>query len=199
MARKNVVFDIGNVLIDWRPCLKGFFGEEETAAVEEAVFGSGLWTSMDYGIEDDLKIIEKMIALKPDYREQIRYVMENLDRLAEQFDYTKKWIADLQEQGYGVYFLSNYGKYLLEKQPQVTDFTPLMDGGIFSCDVHLAKPDRKIYELLCKKYDLIPQDCVFVDDRQDNVEAAREYGMAAVLFEGYDRSYSAVMEALKKL
>jgi putative hydrolase of the HAD superfamily len=138
-----------------------------------------------------------MVALEPEHREQIMYVMEHLDRLAEQFDYTKKWIAKLQEQGYGVYFLSNYGKYLLEKQPQVTDFTPLMDGGIFSCDVHLAKPDRKIYELLCQRYSLEPRECVFVDDRQDNVEAARDYGMCAVRFEGFEKSYAEVMLALE--
>jgi putative hydrolase of the HAD superfamily len=170
MEKRNVIFDIGNVLMDWRPRLGGVFDEDTVAVVERAIFDSGLWTSMDYGIEDDREIIEKMVAQAPSYREQIWYVMEHLDLLAEQFDYTKEWIAELKGQGYGVYYLSNYGKYLREQQPQVTDFTPLMDGGIFSCDVHLVKPDRRIYELLCERYSLVPEDCVFVDDRQDNVD-----------------------------
>jgi putative hydrolase of the HAD superfamily len=197
MEKRNVIFDIGNVLMDWRPRLGGVFDEDTVAVVERAIFDSGLWTSMDYGIEDDREIIEKMVAQAPSYREQIWYVMEHLDLLAEQFDYTKEWIAELKGQGYGVYYLSNYGKYLREQQPQVTDFTPLMDGGIFSCDVHLVKPDRRIYELLCERYNLVPEDCVFVDDRQDNVDGAIAVGMRAVRFDGYEQSYELVMRALE--
>jgi putative hydrolase of the HAD superfamily len=195
--KKNIIFDIGNVLIDWRPRLDGIFDADTVAILEQAIFDSGLWTSMDFGIEDDRAIIEKMIALEPEYREQIWYVMEHLDLLAEQFDYTKSWIAELKEKGYGVYYLSNYGKFLREVQPQVTDFTPLMDGGIFSCDVHLAKPDKRIYELLCEQYQLVPGECLFVDDRQDNVEAAIACGMQAIRFEQYEQSYGQVMRALE--
>jgi putative hydrolase of the HAD superfamily len=194
---KNVIFDVAMVLINWHPELGCMFDEETAQIVEQAMFESGLWSSMDFGIEDDAAVFEKMIARAPDYREQILYVTEHLEKIAEQFDYTKKWISELKEQGYRVYFLSNYPRHMRRTNPELTDFTPMMDGGFFSYEVHLAKPDRKFFELLCEKYSLVPGECLFVDDRQENVEAAIACGMQAVRFDGYEQSYGTVMRALE--
>ena len=58
------------------------------------------------------------------------------------------------------------------------------DGVMVSSDVHLIKPDTRIYELLCETYDLNPEECVFIDDRPENVEAAKRVGMKGIVFEG---------------
>ena len=77
----------------------------------------------------------------------------------------------------------------------VLDFIPYTDGGILSYVEKIIKPDPKIYELLIKRYKLVPGECVFFDDREDNCEAARKLGMEAVCFTTKE---NAVME-LKKL
>jgi putative hydrolase of the HAD superfamily len=193
---KNVIFDIGDVLIRWNPKLDRVFDGETAAAVEEAIFGSKLWDCLDLGVEEDAAIFEKMCALAPSYRKQVHYVLAHLDLLTGQQDYAKGWIRELKEKGYHVYFLSNYSRHLRQTQPQVTDFVPLMDGGIFSSDVQLVKPDRRIYALLCERYQLVPGECLFIDDRQDNVTAAVEFGMQSIRFDGYEQSYGTVMQAL---
>ena len=76
----------------------------------------------------------------------------------------------------------------------VLDFLPYMDGGIFSCYVKMAKPDHAIYHCLCEKYGLNPSECLFTDDMPENIQAAKKCGFQAILFEGYDKTYPAVME-----
>jgi putative hydrolase of the HAD superfamily len=194
---KNVVFDIGKVLISWEPVLGSVFDEKTAGIVERAIFGSELWYELDRGVEDDEAIIEKMVKKAPDYREQIMYVLWHIDIVASQQDYTKRWIKELKDKGYKVYFLSNYSRHLRATQPQLTDFTPLMDGGIFSSDVKMVKPDHGIYELLFERYNLVPEECLFIDDRQDNVDAAIECGMRAIRFDGYEKCYDEIMRALE--
>ena len=57
-----------------------------------------------------------------------------------------------------------------------------------ACDIKAVKPDPVIYQTICEKYDLVPEECVFLDDFVDNVQAAREFGMKAILFENYEQA-----------
>ena len=63
-----------------------------------------------------------------------------------------------------------------------------MDGGVFSCDVGLIKPEPEIYQLLCSKYGLKMEECVFIDDKQANTDAAKALGMQAITFRGYEEA-----------
>ena len=74
-------------------------------------------------------------------------------------------------------------------------FMPLIDGGVISYEVKSVKPEPGIYEALIGKYDLIPEECVFLDDREENVEAARQKGFHGIVVEGYEQA----SEALDKL
>ena len=78
---------------------------------------------------------------------------------------------------YHVYYLSNYFEYLMQEAPQVLDFIPYTDGGVFSCHVKITKPDRRIYEILCEKYALDPRECLFIDDSSANCKAAESLGI----------------------
>ena len=85
-------------------------------------------------------------------------------------------------------YLSNYSEFVMEAKPEVLDFLPLMDGGVFSCYVGIIKPDPAIYTGLFRKYDLIPEECVFIDDKPENVQAAKDLGMAGIVFSSYDQA-----------
>ena len=107
-------------------------------------------------------------------------------------------IKQLKEMGYQVVFLSNYSEFLMELNPEVLDFLPYMDGGLFSCHAKLIKPDPAIYQRLCEKCDLIPDEALFIDDNAANIEAAKRFGLHAIRFEGYEKSYGEVMRYLRE-
>lgn len=90
----------------------------------------------------------------------------------------------------------NYSRYLRIQVPQTIDFLPYMDGSVFSCGVELLKLDLKIYRVLCEQYGLIPGGCLFIDDRQENVDAAIQFGMKSIRFENYEKSYGMIMKLL---
>lgn len=196
---RNVIFDIGQVLKGWHPeRISAMFEPDVAKAVYDAVFTSGHWVEMDLGVEDDEAVFEKMIAKAPQYKKEILYFLDHLLEVSERFDYSIPWISQLKELGYRVYFLSNYSRHLRKTVPQTIDFLPYLDGGIFSSDVKLMKPDPKIYGLLCDTYGLVPQECLFIDDSQANVDGAIAFGMKAVRFDGYEKSYDEVMTLLQE-
>ena len=92
---------------------------------------------------------------------------------------TQQMLASLKKMDKKVYLLSNYSEELFKKHTEYADFMNDIDGLIVSYMIHKAKPDRAIYEALCEKYRLEPSECLFFDDRLENVQAAVNYGMQA--------------------
>ena len=81
----------------------------------------------------------------------------------------------LKNHGYSVYYLSNIPEDVLAllKERGVLD---RFDGGVASCEVHINKPDPRIYQALLDKYHLRADECIFIDDRADNLVAASALG-----------------------
>ena len=119
-----------------------------------------------------------------------------MHEIPKEMPYARQWIAELKQKGFGVYYLSNYSVFLREACPEALEFTKTADGGVFSCDVQLIKPDRAIYAALCEKYHLNPAECLFVDDNPKNIAAAKAFGMQTVLFESYEKQYPEIMKLL---
>lgn len=193
----TVIFDIGMVLKGWHPeKLNGIFDADTARIVTDAIWGHGYWTEMDRGVIAEEELLNKMIATAPEYASQICFAYDHLELISERYEYAIPWIKELKAAGFHVYYLSNYSRHLRTQVPQTIDFLPYMDGGVFSCDVKLLKPDLKIYQVLCEKYELIPDGCLFIDDRQENVDAAIQFGMKSIRFESYEKSYGAIMKLL---
>lgn len=181
----TVIFDVGNVLVDfdWEGFIHRMFpGRDELIAeLDEAVWGNGRWDRLDAGDEPE-KVFASIIAQAPEREQELRKVFENVGDTLRKRPATPIWIKDLKSRGYRVLYLSNYSHYVMSKNPEVLDFLPLMDGGIFSCNVKLIKPDRKIYECITQKYNLVPSECIFIDDIERNVKAAKDFGFNAIRF-----------------
>ena len=181
----TVIFDVGNVLVDfdWEGFIHRMFpGRDELIAeLDEAVWGNGRWDRLDAGDEPE-KVFAGIIAQAPEREQELRKVFENVGDTLRKRPATPIWINELKSRGYKVLYLSNYSHYVMSKNPEVLDFLPLMDGGVFSCDVKLIKPDRKIYECITQKYNLVPSECVFIDDIERNVKAAKDFGFNAIRF-----------------
>ena len=184
---KTVIFDIGNVLMhfDYMPYVRELLKDESLIyRVNGAIWRSGYWAELDRG-EPVEKIFPKMLAAEPELEKEIRLTFENVGQCMHRADYAIPWVQELKEKGFQVLFLSNFSEYIMKANPETLDFLPFMDGGVFSCYVHLLKPDRAIYQKICDEYSLIPQECVFIDDHEENVLAAREFGMKGIFFTEY--------------
>ena len=141
---------------------------------------------MDLGIEDVDDAPGYFSDKFPEYGAQISEFWKHIEDIVGEYDYSAPLIRSLKEKGYRVYLLSNYPDKLADMHWSRFSFLKELDGYIVSAKVKLAKPDRAIYELLLNKYGLTAGECVFIDDRQDNVDAAIEVGMKGILFTGYD-------------
>ncbi len=181
----TVIFDIGGVLVrlDWEGFVRRLFpGRDELISeLLETVWGGGRWDRLDAG-DDPEEVLASMIAYSPKHEAEIRKIFANVGDTLIKRPETPAWIHSVKSQGCRALFLSNYSHYVMECNPGVLDFLPLLDGGIFSCDVRLIKPQREIYAALAEKYNLVPSECVFIDDVARNVEGARNFGYHAIQF-----------------
>lgn len=189
-AVDTVIFDLGNVLIDfdWQGYAASLgYSPELIARLKEHVILSETWNRFDYGNEPYEDVVEALAAETPDCADEIRALVNTIDRACSPFWYTKDWITALKRRGYRVLFLSNWSEEICRRLTEngVFDFISLMDGGVWSFKEHVIKPDPKIFDILAKRYDLVPGRCVFLDDNKKNIEAARAYGFAGIVFTGY--------------
>ncbi len=195
---KNVVFDIGRVMIefDWEQYLCGLFGAQTAKIVSDAMWGTDAWNELDRNVLSMDAVLALFIANAPDYALQIREAMRRIGGCPKMMPYAVEWVKELKAKGYQVYYLSNYFEYLMRERPDVLEFTKYMDGGIFSWQEQIIKPDPEIYQRLMQRYLLKPEECVFIDDSPKNIAAANALGMHGFLFESYEKQYGQIMDFL---
>lgn len=192
---KNVIFDAGKVLVEWEPLAamkKLGFDDETVKAVAAATIDSPEWDESDKSVKTDEEILSLFIGNAPEYEKEIRTFWENISLPIYQYDYAREWIRELKRKGYGVYILSNYGKWIYENTTEALSFVEDVDGAVFSYQVHQMKPEPEIYQTLLTKYGLKAEECVFLDDRQLNIDGAKAQGMEGIVFTSHE-------EAVKRL
>ena len=188
---KNIIFDMGRVLVTFDPVqyVNSLGFDEETArAVVVAIFHNPLWTETDRGVIPVEEFEDAFVANAPKYETQIRKAYREMGRIIQLMPHTMPWVKELKERGYRLYVLSNYGEYLFLQSKDRLDFMPYMDGAVISYQIQMIKPDQEIYEYLLNKYGLLPEECVFIDDRPENVEAAKAIGMSGIQFVDYEQA-----------
>lgn len=186
----TVIFDIGNVLVsfDWQKNLDSFgFPKEKREAIADAVYRSSDWNEMDRGVLTLEECAARFISNAPQYAEDIRKVVLATAGTIQPLSYTNDFLKTLKARGLKTYYLSNYGKFGYEVTKEKLDFTKLMDGGLYSYEVQMLKPNPWIYAELCRRYDITPSEAVFLDDTLKNVEAAKAFGMHGIHFTGYEQ------------
>ena len=182
---RNLIFDVGNVLLEyrWFDMLTKDYGlsAEEANRIGNEMFEPDLWgVELDGGKITLDEAILKYGEMYPQDITVIEWSLRNGELMAVKRPEIWEKIARLKEKGYKIYILSNYSKELFEKHTKDAAFLKVLDGGIVSYQVKEIKPYRRMYELLLNKYDLKAEECLFFDDRADNVEGARNLGIQAV-------------------
>ncbi|MCD7862829.1 MAG: HAD family phosphatase [Lachnospiraceae bacterium] len=185
----NIVFDMGQVLIYFRPdsFLNRYeISDEEKQLLKREVFGSMEWPLLDWGALTDEQALERM---KPRIPASLHEIAGNLvrmwDRPIEPVQGMADLIRDLKEAGYGIYLLSNASF----RHPDYWGRIPgseYFDGLVISAFEHMVKPNPDIYRCLLDRYDLRPEECVFIDDMPTNVAGAYVAGMDGIVFRGVE-------------
>lgn len=182
---KNIVFDVGEVLISyrWEQMLMDYgLSKEEAIRVGNEMFEDPdeLWHIFDLGDMTQEEIIEQYCKKYPKDAKAINWFIKHGEYMHVPRPEIWEKVHELKEKGYGVYILSNYPEVLFKKHTMYADFLNDLDGMMVSYMIHKAKPDKAIYQALCDKYDLDKSECLFFDDREMNVHGARDFGMKAI-------------------
>lgn len=180
---KNIIFDLGNVLIKYSPesFLEKNVKKERQEKFIATVFKSKEWLELDRGTLSYEDAIEKFAEIIPEDRENLEKLFKNniMDCLApieENIEILKK----LKKKGYNLFVLSNFHRPAFEQVQKEWEFFDEFDGGVISCYCHLLKPNQRIYELLLARYGLIPEETLFIDDTKINVEKAEKIGIEGI-------------------
>ena len=198
---KNIIFDVGKVLMSYEPekYMEGLgFSKQEIEAVNEAMFQHPFWNESDRGSLSSEELLEGFISHAPAYEDQIRRAYETVGKTIALMPHTIAWVREMKERGYRLYILSNYAERTFEQPRDQMEFLKFMDRTVFSFQCRMIKPEPEIYQYLCSRYDLIPEESIFLDDCLENVEAARGCGIHGIVFENFEQASLQLEEELKK-
>lgn len=180
MTVKNLIFDVGNVLFEyrWYQMLLDFgLTEEEAQAARPLIFENKLWDEFDLGNLTTQEIIDLYCEELPRYEELLRWFFGHLELMQVARPDVWERVHTLKEKGYRIYLLSNYSEDFFNIHTKGASFMDDIDGKVVSYEIHAMKPDKIIYEHLLNKYDLKAEESVFFDDRLVNTAAAEALGI----------------------
>ena len=184
---KNIVFDMGNVIIRFDPELfmvRLGLAEEDRRLLKRELFVSLEWSRMDRGSLTDEEAAEIVCRRVPErLHDAVRRLVGMWDRPILPVEGMYDLVEELRGMGYGIYLLSNASFRQHDYWPRVPA-SKFFDGTLISADVKLVKPQPEIYLLLCDKFSLVPEECVFIDDSTSNAEGAYFCGINALVFHG---------------
>ncbi len=197
---KNVVFDIGNVLAEfrWKNFIADLGYEGETAErLAKATTQSPLWSEVDKGAMTLDDIITGMIASDPGIEKEIRHFFRDRRELVTEYEYSRNWILGLKNRGYKIYLLSNFSGDHFDYINEAFSFFGLEDGMVISYREKVLKPEARIYNILFERYKLNPKECVFLDDTPANIKGSEAVGMKGIVFTGFEEGSRMLEDILK--
>lgn len=186
---KNIIFDIGNVLLHFKP--EKYLEETVTnrdiaQGILKAVFLSNEWVELDRGSITLEEAVDCICKKNPDISDGVRQCMGNYFNMFTPIIETVEILGNLKKIGYKLFYLSNFHlkafNYVFEKY----DFFKYFDGGIVSSKVLLLKPQKEIYERLVSEYGLIAGETLFVDDTWENIKGAEVIGLQTLHYKNAD-------------
>ena len=185
---KNIIFDFGQVLVHFEPeyMVRQYVSDDgDVALLSEVVFDRLYWDRLDLGTITDGETIKLCRERLPkrlwEVAEKIHmnwiYNIPEIDGMKELIKYVK------ERHGVGVFVLSNISHYFADNSHNI-DILKYSDGSVFSARLGVTKPDHRIFDHICKKYNLTPSETLFVDDSEKNINASIEFGLQGYLFDG---------------
>lgn len=197
---KNVIFDFGRVLVHFEPpYMVGKYVSDpaDAALLAQVAFDRKYWDRLDAGTISDAEVVADIKSRVPerlgDAVDQIYYNwiynIPEVEGMREVIEHVK------ETYGAPVYLLSNISKYFAAHAHEIP-ILALLDGCVFSAECGMIKPNADIFAHICEKFSLDPTETVFVDDREDNVQSAKAFGMTGYVFDGDADKLRAYLDSL---
>ena len=184
---KNVVLDMGNVLLDFNPdAVLNMFctSDEEKDVIRKELFEGPEWLMGDRGdIKDSERFDLVKVRVPEKFHEALRRCADEWDVCMKPLPGAREFCETVKERGFGIYVLSNASDLFYEYFPNLLPLD-FFDGIFVSSDYKMLKPDEKIYRTFLAKYGLNAGECLFIDDRKENVSGAENAGLNGWVFDG---------------
>lgn len=196
---KNLIFDFGKVLVDYD--FEVFFRHHIPDDVRRHQFYLLLHDQLvQQQVDRELipfdDLVSKLMADNPQFATELSVFRDRYTEIVtNEVPGMLALLSRYREQGFMLYGLTNWCSRVHQTMAQFPIFQ-LLHGWVISSEEHLIKPEPEIYQCLCSRYNLRPEECVFTDDRMENVEGARKVGMQAVLFQSaqqFDHELSSLL------
>lgn len=187
---RNIILDFGKVLVDYDFDI--FFcryvpDENRRKQFVPILYNDGLTPVVDRGEKPFEEIVDDLIAENPEFEPELRIFSEHYpDLITGEIPGMKNLLVKLKSEGFKLYGLSNWCSKVYITMDQY-DIFKLLDGYIVSSEVHKIKPEPDIYQCLFERFNLKPEECVFADDKEENVEASIKEGMPAIVFKNAEQ------------
>ena len=185
---KNLVFDMGNVLVEWNSekILQAITDDRKLQnLLRKEVFETGLWVQTDEGVKTREEMIEIVTAkIGEEYRNEITQLSRYWYKYVDVYTKVQDRIIELSKNGYNIYILSNtaYTFYDLVKEGYIPAAS-IAKGIVLSCEEKVLKPNEKIYNILLERYNLDSHDTLFFDDLSENIWGAARCGINGFVVE----------------
>lgn len=183
---KNIIFDMGNVLIYFKPELfldkAGVTDSEERRILMRNVYQSVEWAQLDRGVIDEPEAAELIKRNVPEsLHSKVDSLVTDWNRPLIPVPGMADLVRELKEAGYGIYLLSNASRRQHDYWPDIPGYD-YFDGEMVSAFELVIKPEPEIYDRFLKKFSLSGDECVFIDDSCVNAEAAMHSGISSIVF-----------------
>ena len=180
----DIILDMGNVLLEWNKdkILQGVSDtKEEYLILDKVIFQSGLWERLDLGTMTREELVLKVVSMiGRTYQKKVEEVIWNWPSYIDIYTEVFPVLSELKKKGHRIFVLSNTSKVFYDLlEEQLSPLKELLDGFVLSCDIKAIKPDLVMFKEILYKYQLDPTNCVFLDDIEDNTNAAQKLGIKA--------------------
>ena len=178
----DIILDMGNVLLEWNKdkILQGVSEmKKDYLILDKTIFQSGLWERLDLGTMTREELVLKVVSMiGRTYQKKVEEVIWNWPSYIDIYTEVFPVLLELKKKGHRIFVLSNTSKVFYDLlDEQLSPLKELLDGFVLSCDIKAIKPDLAMFKGILDKYQLDPVNCVFLDDIEDNTNAAEKLGI----------------------
>lgn len=184
---RNIIFDIGGVLLDYNPKTyldKLNIEESKRKELNNIIFHNSKWKDCLNGFITNSELIEYLVKENKKYKDEIKQILskENLKYMLPPKQEMIEYYKSLKQKGYKIYLCSNITEDTYNYINDGFEIIQLADGGVFSCFENISKPNVEIYQKLIKKYNLDIEKSILIDDTKRNIISANDIGLNGILF-----------------
>ena len=194
---KNIIFDLGAVMFDWNPksIAESFTNDVELQErIQTQLYYHQDWINFDCALiteeQATQRAAERLDISLLESKKLFQQTKESLTLITKTLDLLKK----VKDKNLKAYCLSNISPELFSYVFERHDLFNLFDGIVISGEENTGKPDKHIFDILLSRYDLNPQQCLFIDDSAANTATAINLGITSITFKGsvdcYKKTYS---------